>query len=128
MNRDVVLVRVAVLHGVFLGGLLVALRLAAQPVRGALLGGGIAALSFASFWVIARSITDARKKVLAVMLGSAKILAYFTLTALVLSGRLVADASGFALGVTCLVAAVLGGAALGVPRAQPPHQPAVGGA
>lgn len=127
MNRDVVLVRIAALHAAFLGSLLAALTLASQPVKGALLGGGLAALSFVSFWVIARSITDARKKALAVMLGSAKILSYFMLTALVLSGRLVADAGGFALGVTCLVAAVLAGASLGSPRTEQPHQPAVGG-
>jgi hypothetical protein len=116
MNRDAVLLRVAALHTLLLGVLVATLALRGLALKGALLGGGLAGFSFLTFWVIARSITEPRKKALAVFLGSSKILLYLGLTALVLSGRLSADASGFALGVTCFVAAALGGALVGSPR------------
>lgn len=116
MNRDVVLLRVAALYAGLLGALVVMLALRGLAIKGALLGGGLAGFSFVTFWVVARSITEPRKKSLAVALGSVKIFLYFGLTALVLSGRVSADASGFALGVTCFVAAACIGALVGSPR------------
>lgn len=107
MARDLVLRRVALAHAALLAALALLLGLLGWPLRGVLLGGGLAGFSFVTFWVVARSIVEPRRRGIAMLLGSLKIVAYLTLSAAVLSGRLVADASGFALGVTCFVAAAL---------------------
>jgi hypothetical protein len=110
MNRDLVLQRVAVAHVGLLTVLLIAQHLLGLPHRGALLGGGLAGFSFVTFWVVARSITEPRKKSWAIVLGALKIVLYLGLSAAVLAGRLVADGGGFALGVSCFVAATMIGA------------------
>jgi hypothetical protein len=107
MNRDVVLWRVAVAHVGLLALLLIAQHLLGFPHRGALLGGGLVGFSFVTFWIVARSITDPRRKGLAVALGTLKVALYLGISAAVLGGRLVADGGGFALGVSCFVAATL---------------------
>lgn len=107
MANDLVLHRVAWTHAASLAALALVLGLLGWPLRGALLGGGLAGFSFVTFWVVARSIVEPRRRGLAMLLGSLKIVAYLSLSAAVLSGRLVADASGFALGVSCFVAAAL---------------------
>ena len=115
MRRDVVLVRVAMLHAILLALLVAALASRELPVKGALLGGGLAGFSFVTFWVIARSITEPSKKAPAIALGSLKIVFYLALTGMVLSGRLSADPLGFALGVTCFVVATVVAALAGSP-------------
>lgn len=119
MAKDLVLRRVAMTHAVLLAVLGLVLQSFGWPLKGALLGGGLAGFSFVTFWVVARSITEPRRKGLAVLLGGLKIALYLSVSAAVLSGRLVADASGFALGISCFVAAVLI-AALGWRVAHPP--------
>jgi hypothetical protein len=100
--------RVAAVHLLLVGGLAIVLRQLGRPLDGLLLGGGLAGFSFVTFWVVARSIVEPGRKGLAFALGSLKILLYLALTAAVLSGRLVADAAGFAFGVSCFVGAVVG--------------------
>ncbi len=107
MAKDVVLPRVALTHAGLLSALLLALAFRGWPLRGALLGGGLAGFSFVTFWMMARSILEPRRRTAAMLLGGLKIVLYLSLSAAVLSGRLIADASGFALGVSCFVAAVL---------------------
>jgi hypothetical protein len=107
MNRDLALRRVAAVHVGLLAALLIAQHLLGLSHRGALLGGGLAGFSFVTFWVVARSITEPRRKGLAIVLGFLKIVFYLALSAAVLSGRLVADGGGFALGVSCFVAATV---------------------
>jgi len=107
MNRDVVLWRVAAVHVGLLALLLIVQRVLSFPHRGALLGGGLVGFSFVTFWIVARSITDPRRKGMAIVLGTLKVALYFGISAAVLSGRLVADGGGFALGVTCFVASTV---------------------
>lgn len=120
MRSDLVLQRVAKLHGALIVLLVSTLQLTGQPLRGALLGGGLAGLSFVTFWVVARSITEPRRKRLAAFLGVTKVTLYLGLSAAVLSGRLAADARGFALGVSCFVVAVVVAA-----FASRPHVPTI---
>jgi hypothetical protein len=110
MGRDVVLQRVGALHVALLGVLVLAQLGFGYPLKGALLGGGLAGFSFVTFWVVARSITEPRKKGLAILLGVLKISFYLALSAAILRGHLVADGVGFALGVSCFVAATVIGA------------------
>lgn len=113
MSREAALARVAALHAAMLATLVLVRHLLGSPVGGALLGGGLAGLSFATFWVFARSITEPRKKGLAILLGAVKITLYVGLSAAILGGWLVTDGIGFALGVSCFVAAAVVGALAG---------------
>ena len=61
-----------------------------------ILGGSLIGLSFATFWMAARSITNPARRGIAVVLGVAKVSLFLGLSAAVLSGRVVADADGFA--------------------------------
>jgi hypothetical protein len=104
---DRVLRRVGEAHVALVSVLTLILGLTGHPVRGALLGGALIGLAFATFWIAARAITDPAKRKLATLLGVAKIALYLGLSAAVLSGRVVADADGFALGVSCFPLATL---------------------
>jgi hypothetical protein len=86
---------------------LLTLALLGHPLRGALLGGSLIGVSFATFWTAARAITNPARRNLAIVLGVIKISLYLGLSAAVLSGRVVADADGFALGVSCFLLAIL---------------------
>jgi hypothetical protein len=55
----------------------------------------------------ARSITNPARRGIAVVLGVAKVSLFLGLSAAVLSGRVVADADGFALGISCFLLATL---------------------
>ena len=107
MARDFILFNVAIGHALLLCALIAGLSLASQPIDGVLLGGGLVALSFVTFWVLARSITNPRRRGLGRFLGSLKIVAYFALIVAALTGKLVIDPAGFALGVTCFIVAVM---------------------
>jgi hypothetical protein len=107
MMSERVLWRVGATHGALLSALLLALALFGHPLRGALLGGSLIGVSFATFWTAARAITNPARRKLAIVLGVIKISLYLGLSAAVLSGRVVADADGFALGVSCFLLAIL---------------------
>src|SRR5262245_57409635 len=107
MRSERVLWRVGATHSALLSPLLLSLALFGHPLRAALLGGSLIGLSFATFWTAARAITNPARRNLAILLGMIKISLYFGLSAAVLSGRLVADADGFALGVSCFLLAIL---------------------
>jgi hypothetical protein len=107
MSRDHVLHRVGIIHAALLAAMSLTLHAFGLPLKGALLGGGLIGFSFVTFWVVARSITEPGRKPLAIVLGSVKVLIYLALSAAVLSGKLVADGEGFALGVSCFVLATL---------------------
>ena len=102
-----ILWRVGAAHGALLTALLLALALFGHPLRGALLGGSLIGVSFATFWTAARAITNPARRNLAILLGVIKISVYLGLSAAVLSGRVVADADGYALGITCFLLAIL---------------------
>jgi hypothetical protein len=102
-----ILRRVGEAHVALVSALTLVLALTGHPVRGALLGGALIGLSFATFWIAARAITDPARRKLATFLGVVKISLYLGLSAAVLSGRVVADADGFALGVSCFPLATL---------------------
>jgi hypothetical protein len=104
---DGVLRRVGEAHAALVSALTLVLGLTGHPVRGALLGGALIGLAFATFWIAASAITDPARRKLAALLGVAKIALYLGLSAAVLSGRVVADADGFALGVSCFPLATL---------------------
>src|SRR5690349_10467495 len=101
MSRDRVLFRVGTAHTGLLALLLCVLRWLGWPLKGALLGGGLIGFSFVTFWMVARSVAEPGRRALAIALGGLKVVLYLGLSAAVLSGKLVADAEGFALGVTC---------------------------
>lgn len=107
MTSDRVLWRVGGAHGALVSALVLAFAIFGHPVRGVLLGGSLIGFSFATFWIVARSITNPDRRGLAIMLGVMKVSLYLGLSAAVLSGRIVADADGFALGVSCFVVATL---------------------
>jgi hypothetical protein len=107
MSSDVVLHYVGATHAAVLAAVSLVLWAFGWPIKGALLGGGLIAFSFVTFWVVARSITEPGRKPLAIVLGCLKVLLYLALSAAVLSGKLVADGEGFALGVSCFVLATL---------------------
>jgi len=107
MRSERVLRRVGAMHGALLAALLLALAWFGHPLRGALLGGSLIGVSFASFWTAARAITNPARRNLAIGLGATKISLFLGLSAAVLSGRVVADSDGFALGVSCFLLAVL---------------------
>jgi len=109
MTGERVLWRVGAMHTTLLSGLLLALSTFGHPLRGALLGGSLIGISFATFWMAARSITDPAKRGIAVVLGVAKVFLFLALSAAVLSGQVVADADGFALGISCFLLATLTG-------------------
>jgi hypothetical protein len=104
---DRVLRRVGEAHVALVSALTLVLALTGHPVRGALLGGALIGLSFATFWIAARALTDPARRKLATLLGITKVSLYLGLSAAVLSGRIVADADGFALGVSCFPLATL---------------------
>src|SRR5262249_25479911 len=107
MRAERVLWRVGAMHGALLSTLLLALALFGHPVRGAFLGGSRIGVSFVTCGTAARWITSPARRSLAIVLGVTKISLYLGMSAAVLSGRVVADADGFALGVSCFVLAVL---------------------
>jgi hypothetical protein len=102
-----ILRRVGEAHVALVSALALVLALRGHPVRGALLGGALIGLSFATFWIAARAISDPARRKLAALLGVVKVSLYLGLSAAVLSGRVVADADGFALGVSCFPLATL---------------------
>jgi hypothetical protein len=107
MSRDRVLYNVGATHAALLAAMSLALHAFGWPLKGPLLGGGLIGFSFVTFWIVARSITEPGRKPLAIVLGCLKVLLYLALSAAVLSGKLVADGEGFALGVSCFVLATL---------------------
>ena len=107
MSRDRTLSYVGATHAALLAGISLALHARGWPLKGTLLGGGLIAFSFVTFWVVARSVIEPGRKPLAIVLGSLKVLLYLALSAAVLAGKLVADGEGFALGVSCFVLATL---------------------
>ncbi len=107
MTSERVLWRVGAMHAALLSALLLALATFSHPLRGALLGGSLIGLSFATFWMAARSMTNPARRGIAIVLGVAKVALYLGLSAAVLSGRVVADADGFALGISCFLLATL---------------------
>jgi len=107
MTGERVLWRVGAMHAALLSALLLVLSTFGHPLRGALLGGSLIGLSFATFWMAARSITNPARRGIAVVLGVAKVSLFLGLSAAVLSGRVVADADGFALGISCFLLATL---------------------
>jgi len=107
MSRDEALYYVAATHAALLAIVSLALRAFGWPLKGILLGGELIGFSFVTFWVVARSITEPGRKPLAIVLGSLKVLIYLAVSAAALSGKLVADGQGFALGVSCFVLATL---------------------
>lgn len=109
MANDRVLWRVGEAHAALVSALALVLALLGYPLRGVLLGGGLIGLAFVTFWMIARSITNPRRRGLAILLGVIKVALYLTFGAAVLAGRVVVDAEGFALGVTCFLLATLAG-------------------
>ena len=108
MTSERVLWRVGATHAALLSVLVLALALLGHPVRGAILGGSLIGLSFATFWVGARAIACPGRRGLAILLGVAKVALYLGITAAVLSGRVVADADGFALGISSFLLATMG--------------------
>jgi hypothetical protein len=107
MNEERILRRVAATHVALVAVLVAAFQALGWPLKGSLVGGGLIALSFATFWVVARAIVEPRRKVAAFALGMLKISLYFALSAAVLTGRFSADPLGFALGVSAFVAATI---------------------
>jgi hypothetical protein len=107
MGRDEVLYQVGATHVGLLLFTCVALHALGWPLKGALLGGGLIGFSFVTFWVVARSVVEPGRKPLAIVLGGLKVLLYLTLTAAVLTGKVVADGGGFAVGVSCFILATL---------------------
>ena len=107
MTSEGILWRVATTHAAFLAALVLALVSLGHPLRGAILGGSLMGASFATFWIAARAITNSARRSLAILLGVVKVTLYLGLSAAVLSGRVVADADGFALGVSCFLLATL---------------------
>jgi hypothetical protein len=106
MYREALLVRIALLHAAFLAAASAAGVVTGLPVRGLALGGGAMALSLVLIWAMARLTLAARPRWLAVV-ASLKILLYLSLLTATLTGRLVADGAGFAVGITCFVVATL---------------------
>ena len=107
MGRDRVLHQVGVTHAAFLAVMSIVLHRFGWPLKGTLLGGGLIGFSFVTFWVVARSITEPGRKPLAIVLGGLKVVIYLALSAAVLTGKLVADGEGFALGVSCFILATV---------------------
>jgi hypothetical protein len=91
----------------------VLLRLASRPLDGLFLGAALGGFSFLTFWALARTLVAPGRKALAYALGTAKILLYFVITAAVLTGHLIVDPLGFAVGVSCFVFATIGVALAG---------------
>jgi len=107
MGKDRALNYVGATHTALLAAASFVLHALGWPLKGALLGGGLIGFSFVTFWVVARSIVEPGRKLLAIVLGSLKVLLFLALSAAVLGGKLVADGEGFALGVSCFVVAVV---------------------
>jgi hypothetical protein len=116
VDEQRILRRVAATHAALVAVLVATCFAAGWPVKGSLIGGGLIALSFATFWVVARAIVEPRRKALAFALGTVKITLYFALSAAVLTGRLAADALGFTLGISAFVLATI---VVAVPAAWP---------
>lgn len=112
MTRPAALLQIATAHAALLAALLLVLGVTGRPLRGALLGGGLMALSMLLFAATARAAVAARRLFVAA-LASFKILLYLGLATAVLTGWVVADGVGFAAGVTCFVVATVGFAFLG---------------
>jgi hypothetical protein len=113
MARETLLRRVAVTEVALVIASSLFLRLASRPLDGLLLGAGIGGFSFLTFWALARTLVAPSRRGLAYALGTAKILLYFVITAAVLTGHLVVDPLGFAVGVSCFVFATIGVALAG---------------
>jgi hypothetical protein len=107
MSREHALYHVGAAHATLLVTATLALYVFGWPLKGILLGGGLIGLAFVTFWVVARSVVEPGRRPLAMVLGGLKVLVYLTLSAAVLTGNLVADGGGFALGVSCFVLATL---------------------
>jgi hypothetical protein len=89
------------------------LRLANRPLDGLFLGAALGGFSFLTFWALARTLVAPGRRGLAYALGATKIVLYLAITAAVLTGRLVVDPFGFAVGVSCFVLAAIGVALAG---------------
>ena len=112
MIRPAVIVHVVVVHTALLAAAVLVLGLAGRPIRGAVLGGGVMALSTLLFAATARAALAAQRLFVAT-LASFKVFLYLGLAIAALTGRIVADGAGFAAGVTCFVLAVVTVALLG---------------
>ena len=106
MTRNVILVRVGLLHGGLVCLLVAALATADLPVKGSALGGGLMALSFALLWGLGRALVSGRGS-LVPLLALTKVALYLGLAAAALTGRIVADGAGFAAGVACFLLATV---------------------
>ena len=113
MTKEALLWRVAMAELSLVIASAVCLRLAGRPLDGLLLGAALGGFSFLTFWALARTLVTPGRRGIAYALGAMKILLYFGITALVLSGRLVVDPLGFAVGVSCFVVAAIGVALAG---------------
>lgn len=112
MRRDGVLVRIALVHASLVVVLAIVCAARGWPVRGLLIGGGLAGFSFVSFWTIARAILVPGTTVLAAAFNITKVLLYLALVVLVMSGRLTADATGIGIGITSFVVSAIATALL----------------
>jgi hypothetical protein len=107
MARYPILYRIAWAHTALIVGVAISLHVIGLPVKGTLLGGGFIGFSFVALWIFTRAIVEPQRKRLAIAVGILKFLLYAVLGAAVLSGRFVADAGGFALGVTVFIVITL---------------------
>ena len=113
MARETLLRRVALTELALVIASALLLRLANRPLDGLFLGAALGGFSFLTFWAFARTLVAPGRRGLAYALGTSKIVLYFAITAAVLTGRLVVDAFGFAVGVSCFVFAAIGVALAG---------------
>lgn len=97
---------IACLHGALVAVAAIVSVAAGWPVRGVVLGGSAMGGSLILIWGTAR-LTLAGNRTGLALLASAKVLLYAALLTAVLTGWLVADGEGFAVGITCFVVATL---------------------
>lgn len=107
MSREIVLLRVGVLHVILVMGLASVLAVAGRRIDGALVGGAAMAASLFLLWAMARSVVAAGRRALVGLLGIAKISMYLGLAGAALSGKLAVDGAGFAAGVACFLLATV---------------------
>ena len=106
MKQEFLLVRVAWLHAALVTAAVIAAVAAGWSVRGLVAGGAVTAASLLLIWGMARLTLRERRRALA-LLASVKILLYLALLTAALTGWLVVDGEGFALGITCFVVATV---------------------
>jgi hypothetical protein len=113
MTRETLLRRVTLTEFTLVVTSALLLGFANRPLDGLFLGAALGGFSFLTFWALARTLVTPDRRGLAYALGAIKILLYFGVTAAILTGRLVVDPLGFAVGVSCFVFAVIGVALAG---------------